>query len=184
MSRIISVMFAILIFLSQSTQAQEQNKRVEISFSIGGHSILNDMEPSPPGTTGYFGGHLLYHITETQSIGIRYGAAPYEIVSTVNSTEAWMGDIFATYRYTWRKGKPTRIYLEIGLGACDPVPLYDEGIKAGGTFAFGVKRFLGKKFSLGLDLRGVSFDQEESFFSSDTVTTRINETSLTLGYLF
>ena len=95
-----------------------------------------------------------------------------------------MGDIFATYRYSWRAGKPTRIYIEAGLGASDPIPLYDTGTKFAFTAALGVKRFIGERFSLGLESRGVSFTQKESLLSTQNVTAAINEFSIVLGYLF
>ncbi len=184
MSRIMVVVFSILFFSLQNVQAQDQAGRVEVSFSLGGHTILNDMEPSPPGMTAYLGGQLIYNLTETQAIGVRYGAAAYEISSNLGNAEAWMGDIFAAYRYSWRAGKPTRIYLEAGLGVSDPIPLYDTGVKFAFTAAVGVKRFIGQRFSLGLETRGVSFVQKENTLSSQNVTAAINEFSLVLGYLF
>ena len=131
-----------------------------------------------------FGAQLIYNLTATQAIGGRYGAAAYEITSSLGSTETYMGDIFATYRYSWRAGKPTRIYIEAGLGASDSIPLYDTGTKFAFTAALGVKRFIGERFSLGLESRGVSFTQKESLLSTQNVTAAINEFSLVLGYLF
>ena len=86
--------------------------------------------------------------------------------------------------FFWRAGKPTRIYIEAGLGASDPIPLYDTGTKFAFTAALGVKRFIGERFSLGLESRGVSFTQKESLLSTQNVTAAINEFSLVLGYLF
>ncbi len=184
MSRIILFVFSILFLTLQGVHAQDQAKRIEVFLALSGHTILNDMEPSPPGTAGYVGGQLIYNLTATQAIGVRYGAAAYEITSSLGSTETWMGDIFATYRYSWRAGKPTRIYIEAGLGASDPIPLYDTGTKFAFTAALGVKRFIGERFSLGLESRGVSFTQKESLLSAQNVTAAINEFSLVLGYLF
>ena len=183
MSRII-VVVAILFLAFQSVHAQDQAKRIEVFLALGGHTILNNLEPSPPGTTGYVGGQLIYNLTASQAIGVRYGAAAYEIISSLGSIETWMGDIFATYRYSWRAGKPTRIYIEAGLGASDPIPLSDTGAKFAYTAALGVKRFIGERFSLGLESRGVSFTQKESLLSAQDVTVSINEFSLVLGYLF
>ena len=184
MSRIMPVVFSILFFSFQNVQAQDQAGRVEVFLALGGHTILNEMQPSAPGMTAYLGGQLIYNLTATQAIGVRYGAAIYEINNALGSEEAWMGDIFATYRYSWRAGKPTRIYIEAGIGAADPVPLYDTGAKFAATAALGVKRFLGERFSLGLESRGVSFVQKESVISTQNVTAAINEFSLVLGYLF
>ncbi len=181
MSRII-VVVSILFLTLQGVHAQA--KRIEIFLALSGHTILNDMEPSPPGTAGYIGAQLIYNLTATQAIGVRYGAAAYEITSSLGSTETYMGDIFATYRYSWRAGKPTRIYIEAGLGASDPIPLYDTGTKFAFTAALGVKRFIGERFSLGLESRGVSFTQKERLLSTQNVTAAINEFSIVLGYLF
>lgn len=184
MSRIMPVVISIFVFSVCNVQAQDQAGRVEVSLSLGGHTILNEMQPAAPGMTAYLGGQLIYNLTATQAIGVRYGAAAYEISNALGSEEAWMGDIFATYRYSWRAGKPTRIYLEAGVGASDPIPLYDTGVKFAFTAAVGVKRFMGQRFSLGLESRGVSFIQKESVISTQNVTAAINEFSLVLGYLF
>ena len=183
MSRILFVV-SILFLTLQSVQAQDQTKRIEVFLALSGHTILNEMTPSPPGTAGYVGGQLIYNLTATQAIGVRYGAAAYEITSSLGNTETWMGDIFATYRYNWRAGKPTRIYIEAGLGASDPIPLYDTGTKFAFTAAIGIKRFIGERFSLGLESRGVSFTQKESLLSTQNLTAAINEFSLVLGYMF
>ena len=152
-------------------------------------AIVNDFAPSAPETAGYISAQLVYNSTATQAITVRYGAALYEVTSNAGTElrrteEDWMIDLFATYRYSWRAGKPTRIYIEGGLGISDPLPIYDTGDKFAVTFAMGLKRFIGEKFSLGLESRGVSFQQKEGLLNTNDEFVSINEFTLVLGYLF
>ena len=199
MSRIMLIVFPILFFTLQGVQAQEQSGRVEVSgyntslrqevyqiqaqeqsgrvevfLAIGAHSILKPHLTNLD-IASYLGVHLIYNWSETQSIGIRYGAAQRDNIN--------MNDMFATYRYNGRAGMPTRIYAEVGLGLyleeLEVDSFYGEGYeyeKFAFTTASGVKRFIGQRFSLGLEGRNVIFHDREIVI--------FNEFSLVLGFLF
>ena len=167
MLRIMTVIFSLLFLTLQSVQA----KRIEAFFTMGSHTVLNNLKPHP-GIAGYVGGGLIYNLTATHAIGVRIGVAAYKLhtedveallASTLNNPETWrwvsidddflddelravnedlaqivalgtepwglMGDIFATYRLQLAPGKSTRIYIELGLGISDPIPLYDTGFR-------------------------------------------------------
>jgi hypothetical protein len=150
--------------------AQDAQGRFEIAANLGGHTIV-DPDPNA-GTAGYYSIDGRYYFQPTQSIGVRYGAASYE----AGGTTVWLGDIFGVYRYSWRPDKPTRIYLEGGLGAIDSY-FGGDGTKFAATFAFGVKRFMGDKVSLSLETRGIVHD-------SSVGTVGVNELTFGLSYLF
>ena len=165
MLRIMTVIFFLPFLTLQSVQA----KGIEAFFTMGSHTVLNNLKPHP-GIAGYVGGALIYNLTPTHAIGVRIGVATYKldsedvealVASTLTNPEAWrwagidddvlddelhainedlsqivalrtgrwgwMGDIFATYRLQLAPGKSTRIYIELGLGISDPIPLYNTG---------------------------------------------------------
>lgn len=187
--------FAILLLPLQKGDAQDQEGRAEVSFALGRHFVLNDLVPQPRDSDGYLGAHLLYNFTETQSIGVRYGSADYDGLPRRVGTNydyegvrysAWVSDLYATYRYSLRKRKPLRIYFEVGLGVSEAIPPYDTGGEFAMCFAVGLKRFVGRHFSLGLESRGMGFTQyvpPESRENADVVMT-VHELTLVLGYLF
>lgn len=187
--------FVILFLPLQNSDAQDQKGRVEVFLSLGRHFVLNDLDPQPRDSDGYLGAHLLYNFTETQSIGVRYGSADYDGLPRRVGTNydyegvrysAWVSDLYATYRYSLRKRKPLRIYLEVGLGVSGAIHPYDTGGKFAMCFAVGLKRFVHQNFSLGLESRGVGFTQyvpSESRENSDVVMA-VHELTLVLGYSF
>ena len=99
---------------------------------------------------------------------MRYGSAEYDgLLRRVGANydyegerySTWVSDLYATYRYGWRKRKPLRIYSEVGLGVSGAIHPYDTGGKFAMCFAVGLKRFVHQNFSLGLESRGVGFTQ-------------------------
>ena len=189
MLRFILFVFAMLSFtflLLQTVHAQDHFKRAEVFLALGRHAILNDdLDPTPSEkSSGYLGFHILYNFTETQSIGVRYGAVSYP-TSFSEKENTWVHDLYATYRYSWRKSQPLRIYAGVGLGVSEPIPDYDTGNKFAMSFAVGIKRFVGQHFSLSLESRGVGFTQSKSRWNDDVdVVMAINELTIALGYLF
>lgn len=181
--------FVILFLPLQKCDAQDQDKRVEASFAIGRHFVLNDyIDPRlrVGDSDGYMCVHLRYNFTETQSAGVRYGGGDYNglprLVGENYDFEGirdsdWVKDLFATYRYSWRKRKPLRIYFETGLGVSGAIRPSDKGLKFALCFAVGLKRFIGQHWSLGLESRGIGFRQEKQ-------TINVNELTFILGYLF
>lgn len=189
MSRFILFVFAMLSFtflLLQTVHAQDQFRRAEVFFALGKHAMLNDnLDPLPlEESSGYLGFHILYNFTETQSIGVRYGAVSYP-TSFSDKLNTWVHDLYATYRYNWRKRQPLRIYAGIGFGVSEPIPDYDTGNKFAMSFAVGIKRFVGQHFSLSAEARGLGFTQSKSRRNDDVdVRLAIYELTLVLGYLF
>ena len=188
--RLVIVVAAVAILSAPaSVCGQSVAGRLEYYAAAGVHNILNEMTPSKPGMTGYYCFFLGYNISESGAIGVRYGAAKYKVSYSlagipVSEKEAWMGDLFAVYRYSWRQGKPTRIFVEIGGGVCDAIPLYDSGTKGAATAALGVKRFIDKSSFVQVESRGVSFKQLENTTSTKEVTVSINEFTISYGRLF
>ena len=192
------ILLSIVLALCRTddAHAQDQKGRVEVFLSLGRHFVLNDdLVPQAPDSDGYWGVHLLYNFTETQSIGVRYGSAEYDgllrrVGGNYDYTGArystWVSDLYATYRYSLRKRKPLRIYFEVGLGASEAIPPYDTGRKFALSFAVGLKRFVGQNFSLGLESRRVGFIQDLPTGSREDVNMTIaaNEFTALLGYMF
>ena len=192
--------FVMLFLPLQKCDAQDQKGRVEAFFALGRHFVLNDhIDPrvETPDSDGYMSVHLLYNFTETQSVGVRYGGADYSglphrvgenyVLEGVRYS-AWVKDLYATYRYSWRKRKPLRIYFEAGLGASGAIRPYDTGVKFALSFAVGLRRFIGQHWSLGLESRGVGFIQEQYLPPGSredaNVTIAANEFTAILGYMF
>ena len=136
MHRVVVFIFAMLSFtfflLLHTTHAQDQFRRPEVFFALGRHVVLNEL-----GNMGardnklYMAGHLIYNFSETQSISVRFGRTVHPVIE-------W----FATYRHSWRKRQPLRIYFGVGLGASEA--LYGGDMRYSLAFAVGVKRFLGQ----------------------------------------
>ena len=178
----------ILLLLIAAAGAQDQFRRIELSLGLGRHIVLNDDLSLPDeGSKGYGSYRLRYYITETQALGLHYGASRYGETASPNEDKKWIDDFFATYRHSWRKRQPTRIYFEVGLGVSDAIPPHDSGNKFALSFAVGVKRFIGQHFSFSLESRGVGFTQGKLVRpeSEDTdVVMAINEFTFVLGYMF
>ncbi len=172
MSRIILVI-SILILAPQTVLAQAHTRRVEAFVALGRHVILN--QSFSKNDSRYTAGYLLYNFSETQSIGVRFGKIAYE--SPLSLVE-WL----ATHRYSWRERRSVRIYLETGVGISEAIDAYDPGGRFSLTIAVGIKRFLGKHWSLGIESRGVGFKQKKSANADEIITA--NELTLVLGYLF
>jgi hypothetical protein len=177
---------AALLLLVTPPFASAQTSTGHLEASIGGglHTILNDMTPSKPGSTGYLDFAIGYNLSETSYLGVRYGAANYKVTSLVSEEEAWMGDLFAVYRYSWRPGTPTRVFVEIGAGIADAIPLYDSGIKAAATLALGIKRHFGGSNFVQVETRGIGFQQRNRIGSDTDVTVSASEFTLAIGRVF
>ena len=173
MYRAIVFIFAMLsfTFLLHSAHAQDQFRRPEVFFAAGNHAPLNELVDLGLRARNklYLAGHLLYNFSETQSIGVRFGRTAHPVIE-------W----FVTYRHSWRKRQPLRIYFGVGLGASEA--LYGGDMRYSLAFAVGIKRFLGQHWSLSLESRGVGFTQGENEFAEETVV--INELTIVLGYMF
>ena len=178
------VLFSLTFLLGlQSVHAQDHFGRIEAFLALGRHVVLNDnLDPPVPGSRGYGSYRLFYHLTETQSIGLHYGGTRYDSDGLDGGDEEWVDDFYATYRHSWRKRQPLRIYFEVGLGVSDAIPPYDTGSKPALAFAIGIKRFIGQHFSMSLESRGVGFTQKKNEDADEVMA--INEFTLVLGYLF
>ena len=181
--------FSFLFLLFQSANAQGQNaikaesyaqsKRAEVFVVLGGHFPDEVFEGRSPERAMYIGGQYIFNVTERNGICLRAGIATHKISK--------MKDFFIGYRLSFRPRKPTRFYLETGIGFSDPIPVSysdlesvpasatvikeeintDEATKISSTGAIGIKHFLGKdgQFSIGLEYRSILFlnEQNESF---------------------
>ena len=172
MTRFIAVLFAVCTFVYGSDVfAVDQGEKIEVFGSLGVQTILqpkNNFDEA-----GLVAIQVNYNTTNSHTVGGRYSGGLYE---TVSGDEVWQTSAFFIYRYNFRKDKPTKIYLEGGVGAATPIN--DTGLildaEFSMTFAVGVKRFIKDNFSLGVETRGIGTKSE----------TSINEFSLILGVTF
>lgn len=190
-----------LTLLSECVPAQEEKGRLEVSAFAGAQAIGtrdkdNRIAFEDWDNDGYIGLRLLYGVTSSQSIGIRYGngyhdhnpANKYSLAAynpfTVIREKFWMFDLLAVYRYTLRARMPTRLYFEVGGGIISPFRQYDSGIKGAITLALGLKRYIGENFSVGLEMQSIGFRQRRDMHIPGNMTVGAGSLSVVVGRLF
>ena len=138
--------------------------RLEVDVAVGTQTYLNDLDPDP-GSAGTFAVGVAWQLTGPHSVWARYASAAYEISYFDGSTEAEaVGNILAGYRYTFRHEQILRPYLEIGIGASDPIIGFDTGSKSAGAAAFGLQWLKWREGMTGvfIEYRSVAWDQDDT----------------------
>lgn len=150
-----------LIVLAVGAHAQG---RLEVSYGVGSQTYLNDMEPDPGSAVARTVG-IAWQLTGAHSVWARCAWAAYEVRYFSGSTmDETVANILAGYRYTFRHEEMLRPYLEIGVGASDPIIGYDTGAKSAGSAALGVQWLRWKEGKTGVyvEYHSVAWDQDNA----------------------
>ena len=180
------------LFAARGLEAQSVEKKSwEIHVKFGSQTYLNELDPDPGNAP--LGGFLIgYNLSNRSMIGLHSASAGYQIEYLDGTTdEEYVNSFLLVYRYRFRVQKPFQPYLQVGLGASDPIIGYDTDSKPAFTFALGALWHFHDKWAISLESRGVSWSQDNALdiaevFGAEGESTTVgsNEFTLGIGYLF
>jgi hypothetical protein len=176
-----------LFCLQVSAFASDVTGTKELSLQVGRHAYLNDFEKKvDPGTALLYVVSVGHNISNKSMLSLRVGGAEYEIARAGGTKKKsnLLTEIAVNYRYSFRSAKSLRIYLEAGAGFTEPILGFDRGnMKFLGSWGWGLKRYIGEKYAISLNMKNAYWRQDDTFQNSgDTTGTLLNEISAGISF--